>query len=93
MGRLADWAQRTTASKKQVQTIVVDKIPTLEERNKLYLKIETLLNDVCRAAEIAEDASIEEKEYTDFVVCQLSAMIRDLREVYTAGHRFRRSAR
>ena len=54
----------------------------LRERNELYLKIEPLLCDVNRASEIAEDAAINAKEYTVFAVCQLSTMVRDLREVF-----------
>jgi hypothetical protein len=73
---------RRTALKKQVRKIVSEEIQLLRERNDLYLKIEPLLCDVNRAAEIAEDAAVNSTEYAIFAVCQLSMMVRDLREVF-----------
>jgi hypothetical protein len=73
---------RRTASKKQVRKTVSEEIQLLKERNDLYLKIEPLLHDACRAAEIAVDAIIDDKEYATFAVCQASIIVRDLREVF-----------
>jgi hypothetical protein len=44
----------------------------LREQGELYLKIEPLLCDAWRAAEIAEDAAVNLKEYAVFAVCRLS---------------------
>jgi hypothetical protein len=73
---------RRTASKKQVRKIVSEEIQLLGKRNDLYLKIEPLLCDVNRAAEIAEDAAICGKQYAIFAACQLAMMVRDLSEVF-----------
>jgi hypothetical protein len=73
---------RRTASKKPVRKIVSEEIQLLRKRNNLYLKMESLLCDVHRAAEIAEDAAVYGKQYSVFAACQLAMMVRDLSEVF-----------
>ncbi len=60
----------------------LDRKTLAEDNRRVYLSIEGPICDVARAAEIAEDAVLGNKDYAVFAVTQLADMVRDLKELY-----------